>query len=251
MKGNPVIFVHGIGANSSVWKKFNIPEHRTFYLSFSDRFGQPQKQALELGKFIRQVLDETKNEKAILVCHSMGGLVARQYLAEHPFDHRIEKLIMLSVPNLGSVGLSVNWVPLALMLIGLAGAFLIWPLLFFLIGLIWEISSYLRGILLLSPATWAMRPRSKYLKELNRRSLPVEAKYISIISDAQGLPYRLINLFLFREGGDGAVPLSSQRLSKICVANFDQLDYREIKAALPHFAVPRRSEAAILQALEL
>jgi pimeloyl-ACP methyl ester carboxylesterase len=238
--GSPVIFVHGIGASASVWKKFDIPDHAVFYISFSNRFADPARQVPELKEFINKVLEQTKEKKTILVCHSMGGLVARKYMADHRDSHRVEKLILLSVPNLGSVGLWFNWLPFALIVLGLIGYTFLWPLLLSLIGLCWELISLSRGVLLLSPAAWAMRPGSLFLRELNSKETPGDVKYVSVLSDTRDLPHRLVNLFLFREGGDGAVPLSSQKLSVRCVPNFEKIDYSEERIALPHFAIPKR-----------
>ncbi len=249
--GNPVIFVHGIGASASVWKKFDIANHLVFYISFHNRFADPSSQVPELAGYIESVLQKAKGEKVILVCHSMGGLVARKYLADSKNFHKVEKLILLSAPNLGSRGLSLNWLPLALIVLGALGFHYIWPLFFCLLGLIWEITSYLRGVLLLSPAAWAMRTGSKFLRELNSKKLPEDVKYISILSDTEDLPHRLVNLFLFREGGDGAMPISSQKLSSKSIPNFERLSYSEIQINLPHFAIPRQAEQAVLQALAL
>ncbi|MBU1026900.1 MAG: alpha/beta fold hydrolase [Candidatus Margulisbacteria bacterium] len=249
--GYPVIYVHGIGASAKAWKNFKIPDHASFYISFSNRFANPANQVPELGKFIDNVLKQTKEEKVILICHSMGGLVARQYLADYKDSHKVEKLILLSAPNLGSIGLFFNWLPLALIIIGLFGYNYVWPLFFCLIALVWEVSSFLRGVLLLSPAAWAMRPHSSFLKQLNSKNMPENVKYVSVLSDTKDLPHWLVNLFLFREKGDGAVPHSSQQLSLKSVPNFEKLDYSEIQINLPHFVIPRQAEQAILQALAL
>ncbi len=249
--GYPVIYVHGIGASARVWKKFEIPDHASFYISFSNRFANPINQVPELAKFIDNVLKQTKQDKVILICHSMGGLVARQYLADYKASHKVEKLVLMSSPNLGSMGLFFNWLPLALIIIGVLGYKYIWPLIFCLIGLIWEATSFVRGVLLLSPAAWAMRPNSSFLKALNLKNMPADVKYISVLSDTKDLPHKLVNLFLFREGGDGAVPLSSQKLSLKSVPNFDRLNYSEVAIDLPHFVIPYQVDQVILQALEL
>jgi pimeloyl-ACP methyl ester carboxylesterase len=240
MARNPVIFVHGIGASDAVWDRFNFPGINFYYLSFSNRFAHPESQVAELKLEIDRVLRIEKKDKIILVCHSMGGLVARKYLASYPEDHHVEKLIFLSTPNLGSIGLSFNWIPALLILIGLLGWFWVWPLLLTLAGLAWELISYFNGVLLLSPAAWAMRPDSEFLKGLNNKKLPADVKYVVVLSDARDWPHRLVNLLLFREGGDGAVPLSSQELSHQCVPNFSELDYHEAQIGLPHFDIPRR-----------
>lgn len=243
--------MHGIGASASIWKKFDIPDHPVFYISFANRFANPSSQVSELAKFINEVLQSTNQKKVILVCHSMGGLVARKYLAEVKDAHKIEKLVLLSTPNAGSEGLVFNWIPLLLIIAGFSGFKFIWPLIFSLVGLIWEIASYLRGVLLLSPGVWAMRPGSEFLQELNSKEMPEDVRYISILSDTKYLPHRMVNLLLFREGGDGAVPLSSQKLSSQCAPNFSKLNYSELSVDLPHFAIPKKVGAEVKKAIEM
>jgi pimeloyl-ACP methyl ester carboxylesterase len=251
MLKNPIIFVHGIGASGDDWKRFEIPDHDAFYITFANHFAHPAKQVRELCAFIDEVLEKTKKPKVILVCHSMGGLVARKYLADNLYSHKVEKLIMLSTPNLGTLGLSFDWMPLIMIFLGAAGL-RFYPLAFLFIllgGITWEIVSYLRGVLLHSPADLAMHPHSKFLKQLNKRNLPADLEYVVILSDTNIFPHRLVNLFLFRERGDGAVPISSQRLSPKCVPNFSELNYKELKIALPHFSIPKKAGSAILQAV--
>jgi len=248
--GYPLIFVHGIGASETIWKRKHISGHSDFYISFSNRFADPADQVPELAEFINGVLQKTGEKKIILVCHSMGGLVARKYLEDNKEDHRVEKLVLLSTPNLGSIGLSFNWLPLLLIILGLSGFKFVWPVLLSLLGLLWELISLSRGVLLLSPAVWAMRPGSDFLKELNSKKMPEDIKYISVLSDTKFLPHRLMNLLLFREGGDGAVALSSQKLSEKCAPNFSRINYQEIRVNLPHFAIPKKAQSAIREAIE-
>jgi len=248
--GSPVIYVHGIGASALVWKKFDLPDRDSFYLSFSDPFADPALQSAELAKFILGVLQQTGQSKVVLICHSMGSLVARRYLADNLSSHHVERVVFLSALNLGSVGLSFNWLPLFLILLGGAGYRYLWPVIFTVIGLFWETISYSRGVLLLSPAAWAMRPRSKFLKSLNALRMPTDVKYVAVLNDTKVFPHVLVNLLLFREGGDGAVPVSSQRLSDKCAPNFSELDYHELHMDLPHFAVPKKAEAQIIEALK-
>ena len=249
MEKNPVLFVHGIGTSAGVWERFAIPGRNSYYISFSNRFAHPNDQVAELKDEIGRILRIEGKQKVVLVCHSMGGLVARKYLADHPLDHHIEELVLLSTPNLGSIGLSFNWFPVLLIITGIAGFKWTWPLLLTLTGTVWETVSFLRGILLLSPAVWAMRPDSGFIKGLNAMEMPTDLRYVVVLNDASYFPHALVNLFLFREGGDGAVPLSSQKLSQRSVPNFSGLDYSELRTSLPHFLVPRRAQAFVLQAL--
>ncbi|MEA3492808.1 MAG: alpha/beta fold hydrolase [Candidatus Margulisiibacteriota bacterium] len=244
--GVPIIFVHGVGASAAQWGKFNIPGHPLFYISFLNRFDNPSNQALELGKYINDVLIKTKQERVILVCHSMGGLVARKYLTDNTNAHRVEKMVLLSTPNIGTIGLTFNWLPLILIIFGALGYKFIWPLIICLAGLLYEIISYLRGVLLLSPAAWAMRKNSRFIRKLNLKKMPEDVKYVSVLSDTRVFPHRLVNIFLFREGGDGAIPVGSQKLSAKSVPNFSRINYSEHKIDLPHFAVPRKINPQLL-----
>lgn len=251
MHKNPVIFVHGIGASGEDWKRFEIPEQPAFYINFKNQFAHPAKQVRELIRFMDEVLEKTGKTKVILVCHSMGGLVSRKYLADNLYSHKVQKLILMSTPNLGTIGLSFDWLPLIMIFIGAAGI-KFYPFIFLFIllgGVTWEIVSYLRGVLLHSQADLAMHPNSKFLKELNAKTLPPDVEYVAVLSDTKVLPHRLINLLLFREGGDGAVPISSQKLSQKCVPNFSELNYKELRIDLPHFSIPKKAGSAILQAV--
>ena len=249
MQNNPVLFVHGIGASAGDWERIEMPDRNAYYLSFSKPMDNPSDQVPELRSEIERILAIEKKEKIILVCHSMGGLTARQYLQEEGNGRRVEKLVMLSTPNLGSVALSFNLVPYLLLLAGIFGMQWIWPLIFLIAGFIWEWLSFIHGIVLLSPAVFAMRPDSGFIARLNSTVMPSEVKYIAMLSNANRFPYFLANYLLFWEGGDGAVPLSSQRFSPKIVPNFSEIDYSEYWINLPHFIIPQRVNSFLHQAL--
>ncbi len=64
-------------------------------------------QARALGLAINDVLNVTQSEKVILVCHSMGGLAAREYIqnSDHWVNsshHRVAKLVTSGTPHSGS-----------------------------------------------------------------------------------------------------------------------------------------------------
>jgi len=233
-----VVFVHGIGATEKVWQKtIGIvgKRYKCSAITFADRFGHPEQQVEELAEYLKQF----KKEELILVCHSLGGLVARKYLATHG-PNNIKKLILLGTPNLGIFGLLFNWVPLfleiVLSIIALAteryGIF--WLV---IAASLYDFFSYLRGVKLICPATSAMKPTSRFLKELNSQKLPEAVQYTAILCR----PW-------FHLKGDGAVSLGSQKLSKKCVPNFKELNYQEVQTTLPHFAEPDAADV-ILTAL--
>jgi len=252
----PVIFVHGIGDSSAAWKKtgpFISKYYDCYYITFKNHFGNPLDQAKELETFINNTLKRTNSEKISLVCHSMGGLVARKYLADHLTDHSISKLVLIATPNLGSPGLLYDGVCLLAVILGFLAAFLFSDpayLILCLAGIIWFLFSFLRGNLLLSPANLSMRPNSSFLKDLNSRPLPTNVKYAAVISKSSDLISRFSELLLNIKEGDGAIPLKSQKLSEHCVPNFRELDYRESLIHLPHYKETGAKED-ILKALKL
>ncbi len=72
----------------------------------------PFKQGAALAQMIPAVLEQTGADKVILLCHSMGGLAAREYLqrrdeTDQPrwwpdSTHHIHQLITIGTPHLGS-----------------------------------------------------------------------------------------------------------------------------------------------------
>ncbi|MFA4888480.1 MAG: hypothetical protein WC628_02745 [Candidatus Omnitrophota bacterium] len=127
----PVLFLHGFGkgnslswsyAKSSLSKYFNKYSSSYAYLEaidFSDPNGSVD--TYDTGKRnpegnsdgwadktedkINELLSVNKygaySNKINLVCHSMGGLAARWYLANHNYNY-VDKLILIGVPNKGS-----------------------------------------------------------------------------------------------------------------------------------------------------
>ncbi|MCC2671450.1 MAG: esterase, partial [Armatimonadetes bacterium] len=52
---------------------------------------------------LEQYLDTNyPGQRVDIVAHSMGGLVAKQYLHSRPYDHRVRNLIMVGTPHLGA-----------------------------------------------------------------------------------------------------------------------------------------------------
>jgi len=235
------------------------------YITFSDHFASPEELVPELEKLISYAREEvwrnfrdgfkSKDDiKVNLVCHSMGGLIARKYLTEHPHNHYVSKLIIIGTPNLGARGLLFNWGPVALITTGIGGTILFANPYFLLLtvgGLSVDVISQARGVKLLSPAAAAMKPDSEFLTQLNSNPLPTDVEYISIISNTGEFSHVLANRILFYEGGDGAVSIKSQKLSKDSVPNFSEIDYSEIYIDSPHFQEPHDATQAIIKALRV
>jgi pimeloyl-ACP methyl ester carboxylesterase len=102
-------------ANNGYWANSNIPlgiSATYFYITYYDInfFAQSIKKeegievySIRLKELIDTTLSQTNSDKVILVTHSMGGLIARNYLKLFGED-KVDKLILISVPNNGVEG---------------------------------------------------------------------------------------------------------------------------------------------------
>lgn len=88
--GAPVIFLHGVGGGAASWK-FQL-EHfgKNWHAIAWDMPGYGASHLLDettfpnLADALLQLLDHLKLEKAHIVGHSIGGMVAQQFIANHP-----------------------------------------------------------------------------------------------------------------------------------------------------------------------
>ena len=87
-----LVFIHGWSCDSSFWK-YQIPAFNKTYrvicidLPGFGRSDKPQNIAYSMDFFaraVKKVMDETGVENPILVGHSMGYAVTRQYLTDYP-----------------------------------------------------------------------------------------------------------------------------------------------------------------------
>lgn len=62
-----------------------------------------------LKPMIKQVRERFPHHKIDLLCHSMGGLVARSYIQSYDFQYDIDKLIMLGTPQQGAIAAYYLW----------------------------------------------------------------------------------------------------------------------------------------------
>ncbi|OGG58626.1 hypothetical protein A2765_02795 [Candidatus Kaiserbacteria bacterium RIFCSPHIGHO2_01_FULL_56_24] len=72
-----------------------------------------RKSNVETAVLLKQKIDEVKAicncDKVDLVAHSMGGLVARQYIQSVDYDQDVDQLIFLGTPHLGSPDAYLMW----------------------------------------------------------------------------------------------------------------------------------------------
>ena len=265
-KGHP-FFSTGSGIGSSRHDKNfsdNI-KNSCVYVVFSDQYADPANLTGEL----KSVIDDTREEtwkyfknyfrskddiKVNLVCHSMGGLVARRYLVDHYKDHHVSKLILFGTSNNGIPALTLEWVPACLGTGGAAGFLLSGNPLYLsagIIGIGWHAMSYARGVKLLSPATGAMKPDSQFFAALKGKNMPVDIDYVVILCSADDLMHQAANRFFGYSDGDGAISIDSQSLKNCEISNFKELKYRELLIKSSHFEEPTRAKNAVIKALDL
>jgi triacylglycerol esterase/lipase EstA (alpha/beta hydrolase family) len=103
----PIVLVHGVMVNDGVW--FTIRRHlarqsvaAVYTINYGPPYGDIEQFAEQLGEKIESVCAATGATRVLLVCHSMGGLVARAYLRQRG-PARIERIITIGTPHHGSV----------------------------------------------------------------------------------------------------------------------------------------------------
>lgn len=111
-----IVFVHGYLCNRAVWNP---------WLAHCSRLGIPatainlEPVFSELSSYVAQVeravarMERETGLAPVLVCHSMGGLVARAWLASIPAaEHRVHQVVTIGTPHRGTwlarLGRSVN-----------------------------------------------------------------------------------------------------------------------------------------------
>jgi len=68
---------------------------------FYDHYSDESSWAEHLGDFIDKVLAATGASKVNIVCHSMGGLVARDAITFYGYSDKVYKVLMVGTPNHG------------------------------------------------------------------------------------------------------------------------------------------------------
>lgn len=112
---NPVLLVHGIYSDDSMWNDL-VPEMETLGFDVyrvGEEIGQkglvPNNGHIwilqnQLADAIDNVLAKTDADQVDIIAHSMGGLVTRDYIKRYAFTNvdKVRKLIMLGTPNEGA-----------------------------------------------------------------------------------------------------------------------------------------------------
>ncbi len=100
-----VLLVHGYFCNGGVWRFFiRWLEERgfaVFTLSMEPVYGSIEESSRGLEARIDSILEATGAQRLALVCHSMGGLVARAYLRRCGAE-RVDRIVTLGSPHQGT-----------------------------------------------------------------------------------------------------------------------------------------------------
>lgn len=105
--GVPVVLVHGYFSDRGYFRHLvHALEARgaapLFTPNFTSIFASIERFAAELHEEIERICAATGAAQVVLVCHSMGGLAARCYLARHGAG-RVRKLVTIASPHGGTV----------------------------------------------------------------------------------------------------------------------------------------------------
>ena len=103
----PIVLVHGVMVNDGVW--FTMRRYlarqaigAVYTINYGPPYGDIEHFAEQLGTKIESVCAATGAARVSLVCHSMGGLVARAYVRQRG-PARIERIVTIGTPHHGSV----------------------------------------------------------------------------------------------------------------------------------------------------
>jgi pimeloyl-ACP methyl ester carboxylesterase len=102
MEGKAVIVVHGIVRSSKSFGKLRQALEEDGYTVVGFDYPSTRVTIQQSAEFLHNVIESLAGIDEInFVVHSMGGLLVRTYLVEH-CDHRIQRMVMLGVPNYGA-----------------------------------------------------------------------------------------------------------------------------------------------------
>jgi triacylglycerol esterase/lipase EstA (alpha/beta hydrolase family) len=103
----PILLLHGVGCNAGVWAPFR--RHlaargvsSVYGLSYGSFLHSIELFADQLAAKLDEIKANTGASQVVLVCHSMGGLVARAYLRRYGAA-KVRRLVTIGTPHHGSM----------------------------------------------------------------------------------------------------------------------------------------------------
>jgi pimeloyl-ACP methyl ester carboxylesterase len=102
----PVLLIHGFFCNQAMWlplaKRLAAGGHATAAVNLEPPHASIDDYVPQIAKAVTELRQRTGAPRVALVCHSMGGLVARAYLRRHG-DAEIASVVTLGSPHRGTV----------------------------------------------------------------------------------------------------------------------------------------------------
>jgi pimeloyl-ACP methyl ester carboxylesterase len=126
---HPLVLIHGLGGKPTDWlegttnyqtylRALGYPDDSVHYYSYGNKNGvyNYQGDIREIAAGLAEVVDQLSAQhqaaggdgRVDLLGYSLGGVVARQYLASHKTSHKVRKLITIGSPHKGSWVLGVD-----------------------------------------------------------------------------------------------------------------------------------------------
>jgi triacylglycerol lipase len=116
--GTPILLVHGIMDNRSVFTVFRRHLRRRGFgavhtMNYSLLTGDVRTAAHELRGHVERLLELTGAERVHLVGHSLGGVIARYYVQRMGGSAHVDALVTLGSPHTGTLAAHLLPTPLA------------------------------------------------------------------------------------------------------------------------------------------
>ena len=107
--GTPILLIHGIMDNRSVFTVFRRALRRRGFgvvhaVNYGMLTGDLREAARELRDHVEKLCDETGADKVHIVGHSLGGVIARYFVQRMGGSARVDTLVTLGSPHAGTLG---------------------------------------------------------------------------------------------------------------------------------------------------
>lgn len=107
--GTPILLIHGIMDNRSVFTVFRRALHRRGFgvvhaVNYGLFVGDLREAARELRGHVEELCEATGAEKVHIVGHSLGGVIARYFVQRMGGSARVDTLVTLGSPHAGTLG---------------------------------------------------------------------------------------------------------------------------------------------------
>lgn len=104
LHGTPIVFIHGYAQSSATfWAlAFRLAQRRAGPMYGFDYFSFTDMRVIadRLDRFVERICRDRGVDRVHLVCHSMGGLVAMEYMRRHG-SRRVERCVTIATPHDG------------------------------------------------------------------------------------------------------------------------------------------------------